>query len=48
MVDKKSKDEVLYMLVKEMFKYSIMYEESALAHCLFHLLEEKKISLDDE
>ncbi|MEC1639769.1 hypothetical protein P9E76_03860 [Schinkia azotoformans] len=26
----------------------IIFEESALAHCLYHLLEEKKISLDDD
>ncbi|WP_102345960.1 hypothetical protein [Bacillus sp. Marseille-P3661] len=36
------------MLVRELFKDSLLYEESFLAHCLFHLLNEKKYSLDDD
>lgn len=35
------------MLVREMFESSLLYEESTLAHTLYHLLAEKKISLDD-
>lgn len=37
-----------YMLVREMYEYSLLYEDSTLAHSLYHLLAEKKISLDDD
>jgi len=36
------------MLVRDMFEECIVSEESALAHYLFHLLNEKKISLKDD
>jgi len=36
------------MLVREMYEYLILNEESTLAHSLYHLLAEKKISLDDD
>lgn len=36
------------MLVKEAYFDSLRFEESALAHCIHHLLAEKKISLDDD
>ena len=35
------------MIVKELYLNSIRLEESSLAHYIYHLLEEKKISLDD-
>lgn len=35
------------MLVKELYHDCLLYEETALAHYLCHLLAEKKISLDD-
>lgn len=38
----------LQMLVKEMYQDCLLYEESSLAHYIYHLLEEKKISLDDD
>lgn len=37
-----------YMLVREMYEYLILYGESTLAHSIYHLLTEKKISLDDD
>ncbi|MEK5391487.1 hypothetical protein NSQ59_14085 [Margalitia sp. FSL K6-0131] len=36
------------MLVREMYENLILYEESTLAHSLYHLLAEEKISLDDD
>lgn len=36
------------MLVRDLYMDCIIFEESALAHCLYHLLEGKKISLDDD
>ena len=36
------------MLVREMYEYSLIYEESTLAHILYYLLAEKKIALDDD
>lgn len=36
------------MLVKEMYQDCLLYEESSLAHYIYHLLEEKKITLDDD
>jgi hypothetical protein len=36
------------MLIIDVFRDSILYEDSLLAHCIHHLLEEKKISLDDD
>ncbi|WP_160724998.1 hypothetical protein [Bacillus sp. USDA818B3_A] len=36
------------MLVKDLYLYSLQYEESSLAHYIYHLLAEKKISLDDD
>ncbi|MEH6906229.1 hypothetical protein CN481_22905 [Bacillus sp. AFS006103] len=35
------------MIVKDLYMDCFRYEESALAHYIHHLLEEKKISLDD-
>ncbi|MGM0877380.1 MAG: hypothetical protein ACQEWV_22265 [Bacillota bacterium] len=35
------------MIVKDLYLDSIRFEESSLAHYLHHLLEEQKISLDD-
>lgn len=35
------------MLVKDLYLESIRTEESSLAHYIYHLLEERKISLDD-
>ncbi|MFZ7942745.1 hypothetical protein ACO1D1_03655 [Neobacillus sp. 19] len=36
------------MIVKELYSDSLIYEESSLAHYLYHLLAEKKISLEDD
>lgn len=36
------------MLVKDVYRDCIIYEESALAHYIHHLLAEKKISLEDD
>jgi hypothetical protein len=36
------------MLVRDVYLDSLRYEESSLAHCIHHLLEEKKISLEDD
>lgn len=36
------------MVVEEVYQDCIMYEESALAHYIHHLLAEKKLSLDDD
>ncbi|TXC92780.1 hypothetical protein FS935_00840 [Metabacillus litoralis] len=36
------------MLVKELYLQSLQLEESPLAHYIFHLLKEKKISLTDD
>ncbi|MFF2447456.1 hypothetical protein ACFVSW_10135 [Neobacillus sp. NPDC058068] len=36
------------MLVEDVYRDSLKYEESALAHYLYYLLAEKKISLDDD
>lgn len=36
------------MLVRDVYLDSLRYEESSLAHCIHHLLEEKKISLNDD
>jgi hypothetical protein len=36
------------MLVKDVYLESLRYEETSLAHCIHHLLEEKKISLEDD
>jgi hypothetical protein len=35
------------MNVEELYRDSLIYEESSLAHYLYHLLAEQKISLDD-
>ncbi|NMD71274.1 hypothetical protein HHO41_13300 [Bacillus sp. DNRA2] len=36
------------MVVRELYFDSILYEESTLAHCIYHLLIEKKITLEDD
>ncbi|MEH7011992.1 hypothetical protein V7087_14480 [Neobacillus niacini] len=36
------------MIVKDVYLDCLRFEESALAHCIHHLLAEKKISLDDD
>ncbi|WP_045521335.1 hypothetical protein [Neobacillus niacini] len=36
------------MLVKDLYLDTIRYENSALAHYIYHLLAEKRISLDDD
>ena len=36
------------MLVKDLYRNSLYYEESTLAHYIHHLLAEQKISLDDD
>jgi hypothetical protein len=36
------------MLVRDVYLDSLRYEETSLAHCIHHLLKEKKISLDDD
>lgn len=36
------------MLVNDLYLESIQLEESSLAHCIYHLLAEKKISLEDD
>lgn len=36
------------MLVREIYEYSFIYEESTLAHTLYYLLVEKKIALNDD
>lgn len=49
MVKKESKKGVfIYMLVKDYFEDCLITQESTLAHFIYHLLEEKKISLNDE
>ncbi|MBT2728601.1 hypothetical protein J7E63_16895 [Bacillus sp. ISL-75] len=35
------------MIVKDLYMDCFRYEESSLAHCIYHLLAEQKISLDD-
>lgn len=35
------------MVVKEVYRDCLLYEESALAHYIHHLLAEKKLSLED-
>ncbi|MDR6999691.1 hypothetical protein [Neobacillus niacini] len=36
------------MMVKELYQDCFQYNESSLAHCIYHLLEEQKISLKDD
>src|SRR4051794_38704839 len=36
------------MLVNDLYIESIQFAESSLAHCIYHLLAEKKISLEDD
>ncbi|MHC0038817.1 hypothetical protein [Pseudoneobacillus sp. C159] len=36
------------MLIRELYLDSIHYDESVLAHFIYHLLKEKKIALDDD
>ncbi|MFP7296872.1 hypothetical protein [Neobacillus niacini] len=36
------------MLVKDLYLYSLEYEMSQMAHFIYYLLSEKKISLDDD
>lgn len=36
------------MLVKDMYQDCFLFEESSLAHYIYHLLAEKKISLEDD
>lgn len=36
------------MMVKELYQDCFRYNESSLAHCIYHLLEEQKISLKDD
>jgi hypothetical protein len=36
------------MLVNDLYLESIQLEETSLAHCIYHLLAEKKISLEDD
>jgi hypothetical protein len=36
------------MIVKELYMDCFRYDESSLAHYIYHLLEEKKISLEDD
>ncbi|MEH7502957.1 hypothetical protein V7152_13265 [Neobacillus drentensis] len=36
------------MIVKDLYMDCFRYEESSLAHCIYHLLAEQKISLDDD
>lgn len=36
------------MVVRDLYFDSIRYEESTLAHCIYHLLIEKKITLEDD
>ncbi|MEW9053624.1 MAG: hypothetical protein AB2392_20855 [Neobacillus sp.] len=36
------------MNIEELYLDCFRYEMSPLAHCIYHLLEEKKISLDDD
>lgn len=35
------------MLIKDIYLESILYEESSLAHYIYHLLQEGKLSLED-
>ena len=35
------------MKIKDLYYDSLKYEESALAHYIYHLLQEKKITLED-
>jgi hypothetical protein len=36
------------MLIRELYRDSILYDESVLAHFIYHLLEEKKIALEED
>lgn len=36
-----------HMLVKDVYLDAVMYEESALAHLIHHLITERKVSLED-
>ncbi|MEY2195781.1 hypothetical protein AB7942_24060 [Neobacillus sp. BF23-41] len=36
------------MIVKDLYMDCFRYEESSLAHCIYHLLAEQKISIDDD
>ncbi|WP_442600002.1 hypothetical protein [Neobacillus sp. D3-1R] len=36
------------MLVRDVYLYCFQNEETSLAHCIHHLLAEKKITLDDD
>jgi hypothetical protein len=36
------------MIVKDFYQDCLLHERSSLAHCIHHLLAEKKISLDDD
>ncbi|UII57637.1 hypothetical protein LS684_09530 [Cytobacillus spongiae] len=36
------------MLVKELYLDCLLYEEATLAHYLYHLLKEKKLTLEDD
>ena len=36
-----------HMIVKELYQDCFLFEESSLAHYIYHLLAEQKISLDD-
>jgi hypothetical protein len=46
--DKKSNNEVYYMLVRDVYEDCFHFNDSTLAHCIYHLLGEQKISLDDD
>ncbi|MEH7490692.1 hypothetical protein [Neobacillus niacini] len=36
------------MLVREVYEDCFHFNESTLAHCIYHLIEEEKITLDDD
>ncbi|MBI0577944.1 hypothetical protein IEC97_11300 [Neobacillus cucumis] len=36
------------MLVKDLYQECLLYEESSLAHYIYHLLAERKVSLEDD
>ncbi|QIZ08455.1 hypothetical protein HFZ78_18515 [Priestia megaterium] len=36
------------MIVKDLYMDCFRYEESSLAHCIYHLLAEQKISIDED
>jgi hypothetical protein len=39
---------VIYLVVKDFYQECLLYEEAILAHYIYHLLSEQKVSLQDD